>query len=76
MSGRKPVARRLSTTVQHLVSASPPPRGIVASAPDVRITMDEVLRLLELWEGLTDERRSQVLWLAETLVEWQARYGD
>jgi hypothetical protein len=33
-----------------------------------------VLRLLELWNALTEERRAQVLWLAETLSDWQARY--
>lgn len=38
--------------------------------------MDDVLRLLELFSQLTDDRRGQVLWLAETLTDWQRRYGD
>jgi hypothetical protein len=38
--------------------------------------MNEVLRLLELWDALSDDRRHQVLWLAETLSEWQGKYGE
>lgn len=38
--------------------------------------MDETLRILELVGRLSDERRRQVLWLAETLAEWQETYGD
>ena len=38
--------------------------------------MDETLRILELVGGLTDERRQQVLWLAETLAEWQETYDS
>lgn len=34
------------------------------------------LRLLELWDGLTDDRRHPVLWLAETLAGWQSSYRD
>lgn len=35
--------------------------------------MDETLRLLELWAALDEHHRTQVLWLAETLDEWETR---
>jgi hypothetical protein len=38
--------------------------------------VEEALQILELVGGLSDERRQQVLWLAETLAEWQQVYGN
>jgi hypothetical protein len=35
--------------------------------------VDEALRLLELWSGLNESHRTQLLGLAETFSEWEER---